>query len=69
MEFSGYKNNKKIFGLVSGGALATTVIADSDFLWDLPQNWSLEEASSVPYSYAMVCRDCKDFPYILIDEK
>lgn len=38
-------------GVIQGGALSNTVIADPDLLWPVPDHWTLEEAASVPLSY------------------
>lgn len=38
-------------GIVSAQALATTVITDSTFLWDVPNHWSLADAATVPVAY------------------
>lgn len=38
-------------GLIKEGALATTVKADSDLLWPVPEHWTLEDAASVPLPY------------------
>lgn len=42
-------------------ALATSVVVDRDYAWEVPANWSLAEASTVPVVYttayyALVCR-------------
>lgn len=34
--------------------LATSVDADRDFLWEIPNSWTLEEAASVPVVYSTV---------------
>lgn len=39
-------------GLVNGDALATAVAAKPDFLWEVPESWTLEEAATVPAVYA-----------------
>lgn len=54
MEFSGYNGKEKVFGLVADGALASSITAESDYVWKIPKNWSLEEAATVPFSYALV---------------
>lgn len=55
MEFSGRDNSgKRVMGLVNDKAVATTVLADPDFLWDVPEDWSLEQASVVPLAYTTV---------------
>lgn len=41
-------------GMVAARSLATTVLADPTFLWEIPANWSLEQASSVPVVYGTV---------------
>lgn len=55
MEFSGYDSKgKRVMGLLPAKGLATTVDADSRFLWDVPESWTLQEAASVPVVYATV---------------
>lgn len=43
----------RVMGLVSGGALGSTVEADPDFLWPVPDHWSLQDAATVPLPYAI----------------
>lgn len=38
-------------GLVKHGALSNLVLANPQTLWDVPQNWTLEEAATVPLVY------------------
>ncbi|RVE51369.1 hypothetical protein evm_003924 [Chilo suppressalis] len=53
LEFSGRaENGRRVMGMVAARALATSVVADSAFLWDVPEAWSLEEAATVPVAYA-----------------
>ncbi|XP_053561686.1 fatty acid synthase [Bombina bombina] len=53
MEFSGYDPaGRRVMGLLPAKGLATVVDADQHFLWDVPENWSLAEAASVPVVYA-----------------
>ncbi|XP_010886932.2 fatty acid synthase [Esox lucius] len=53
MEFSGRApSGKRVMGLLPAKGLATCVDADSRFLWDVPDNWTLEQAASVPVVYA-----------------
>lgn len=53
MEFSGLDpEGKRVMGLLPAKGLATVVDADKRFLWEVPQNWTLEEAASVPVVYA-----------------
>lgn len=55
MEFSGRTaSGKRVLGLVPGGALATSVLAHKDLVWPLPDEWSLEEACTVPRTYSLV---------------
>lgn len=54
MEFSGFtreENPRAVMGLCSAKALATCVEADSRFLWDIPDTWTLAEAATVPVVY------------------
>lgn len=54
-EYSGRDSRgKRVFGMVGGGALATTVLADSTVMWDVPDHWTLEQASTVPRVYSVV---------------
>lgn len=39
-------------GLVKRGSACTTVRAHPKLLWPVPQNWSLEDAATVPLAYA-----------------
>lgn len=39
-------------GMVAARGLASTVLADEGFLWEVPEQWSLEEAATVPVAYA-----------------
>lgn len=51
-EFSGVTDKgRKIMGMGPTGALATHYPLDRTLLWDVPTNWSLEEAASVPLVY------------------
>ncbi|XP_029644700.1 fatty acid synthase isoform X1 [Octopus sinensis] len=55
IEFSGKSpQGKRIMGLLSAKGLATSVDADRDFLWEIPNSWTLEEAASVPVVYSTV---------------
>ncbi|XP_075559822.1 fatty acid synthase-like [Dermacentor variabilis] len=52
-EFSGTDSTgRRVMGLVSSQALATVVAADPDLLWEVPDAWTLEEASTIPLSYS-----------------
>ncbi|CAF94659.1 unnamed protein product, partial [Tetraodon nigroviridis] len=53
MEFSGHDpTGKRVMGLLPARGLATSVDADKRFLWDVPSNWTLQQAASVPVVYA-----------------
>ncbi|CAB3260160.1 unnamed protein product [Arctia plantaginis] len=53
LEFSGRASNgRRVMGMVAACGLASTVLADEGFLWDVPAEWSLEEASTVPVAYS-----------------
>ncbi|XP_067860263.1 fatty acid synthase [Heptranchias perlo] len=53
MEFSGRDpNNRRVMGLLPAKGLATVVDCDMRYLWEVPENWSLEEAASVPVVYS-----------------
>jgi len=55
MEFSGRDTSgKRVIGLVPGGALATSVLVHKDLIWQIPDEWSLEEACTVPRTYSLV---------------
>nr|XP_046232889.1 fatty acid synthase isoform X2 [Scatophagus argus] len=53
MEFSGCDpTGRRVMGLLPAKGLATSVDADKRFLWDVPSNWTLEQAATVPVVYA-----------------
>ncbi|CAB1338338.1 unnamed protein product [Coregonus sp. 'balchen'] len=53
MEFSGRDpSGRRVMGLLPAKGLATCVDADTRFLWDVPDGWTLEQAASVPVVYA-----------------
>ncbi|XP_075072878.1 fatty acid synthase [Mixophyes fleayi] len=53
MEFSGRDpTGKRVMGLLPAKGLATVVDADKRFLWNVPNDWSLADAASVPVVYA-----------------
>lgn len=55
LEFSGRDSQgRRVMGMVAARSLATTVLADPGFLWEVPEKWSLEEASTVPVAYGTV---------------
>nr|XP_029497666.1 fatty acid synthase-like [Oncorhynchus nerka] len=53
MEFSGRDSSgRRVMGLLPAKGLATCVDADTRFLWDIPDSWTLEQAASVPVVYS-----------------
>lgn len=55
LEFSGRDSNgRRVMGMVEARSLATTVLADPGFLWEVPEKWSLEEAATIPVVYGTV---------------
>ncbi|KAL6440739.1 hypothetical protein ACFW04_003291 [Cataglyphis niger] len=38
--------------MVEARGLATTVVADLGFLWEVPDKWTLEQAATIPVAYA-----------------
>lgn len=56
LEFSGRDTKgRRVMGMVAARSLATTVLADPGFLWEVPEKWSLEEAATIPVVYGTVC--------------
>ncbi|KAF2898262.1 hypothetical protein ILUMI_07913 [Ignelater luminosus] len=52
LEFSGRDaTGKRVMGMVDARSLATTCLADPDFLWEVPDKWSLEDAATIPVVY------------------
>jgi fatty acid synthase len=53
LEFAGRDHNgKRVMGMVPAKGLATTVVVDDpEFLWPIPDKWTMEEASTVPVVY------------------
>ncbi|XP_049273436.1 fatty acid synthase-like [Rhipicephalus sanguineus] len=55
LEFSGRDpQGRRVMGLAPGMGMATAVVTNPDSLWEVPESWSLEEASTVPVVYATV---------------
>ncbi|CAG9854644.1 unnamed protein product [Phyllotreta striolata] len=52
-EYSGVTTKgKRIMGMVANEAMALQTHVDEYFTWELPKNWSLKEAATVPCVYA-----------------
>lgn len=55
LEFAGRASDgRRVMGMVAARGLATSILGDPGFLWDVPEKWSLEEAATVPVVYATV---------------
>ncbi|XP_049273459.1 fatty acid synthase-like [Rhipicephalus sanguineus] len=53
LEFSGRDpEGRRVMGAVASEGMATALAADPCFLWEVPESWSLEEASTVPVAYS-----------------
>jgi len=53
MEFSGHdESGNRVMGLLAAKGLASVVDAHRDFLWSVPENWSLKQAATVPVAYS-----------------
>ena len=53
MEFSGrLKDGTRLMGILPAQALATSVVCNTEYTWEVPENWSLKDAATVPVVYA-----------------
>ncbi|XP_042150431.1 fatty acid synthase-like [Ixodes scapularis] len=53
VEFSGRDpSGRRVMGSVEAEGMATVVAAKPGLLWEVPENWSLEEAATVPVAYS-----------------
>ena len=44
-------------GMGSYGCMATMVLPDKEFVWNIPEHWTLEEAATIPVVYGTVSYD------------
>jgi len=53
LEFAGRRsdNGKRVMGMVPFKGIATTLLTYKDYLWDVPDEWTLEDAATVPVVY------------------
>ncbi|XP_063218658.1 fatty acid synthase-like [Bacillus rossius redtenbacheri] len=52
LEFSGRDlSGRRVMGMVASDAFATMVYADPKLLWEVPDSWTLEDATTVPVVY------------------
>ncbi|CAO1363317.1 unnamed protein product [Diamesa hyperborea] len=55
LEFAGRDSTgKRIMAMVQAKSLATTCVAQRNMMWDVPEKWTMEQASTVPCVYATV---------------
>lgn len=55
LEFSGRDGKgNRVMALVAAKSLATSCVVNKNWLWKIPDNWTMEEASSVPCVYSTV---------------
>ncbi|XP_051160074.1 fatty acid synthase-like [Leptopilina boulardi] len=53
-EYSGINSKgSKVMGIAANGAFSNYITADTDYTWKIPDNWSLEDAATVPLAYAV----------------
>ncbi|GFT94664.1 fatty acid synthase [Trichonephila clavipes] len=54
VEFSGREDGtgKRVCGFAPARAMATSILADPEYCFDVPDNWTLEDAATVPIVYA-----------------
>lgn len=54
-EYSGItESGRRLMGMLTTGAMATHVECDESLTWAVPENWTLEEAATVPVVYGTV---------------
>ncbi|XP_051173561.1 fatty acid synthase-like [Leptopilina boulardi] len=53
-EYSGidFRGNK-VMGISSDGSFSNSISSDADYIWKVPDNWSLEDAVTVPLVYTI----------------
>lgn len=55
LEFSGRDSTgKRIMAMVQAKSLATTCVASRNMIWQIPETWTMEQASTVPCVYSTV---------------
>ena len=53
MEFSGRdESGNRVMGLLAAKGLASVVDVHRDFVWRVPDDWTLEQAATVPVAYS-----------------
>lgn len=56
-DFSGVINGKRIMGVCPYGSIGLQCKADKELIWEIPEEWTLEDAATVPVVYVTV-RSC-----------
>lgn len=61
MEYAGkLPDGKRVMGITpNGGSVANLIAADKDLMVEIPQNWTLEEASTIPIAYTVALHALK----------
>ncbi|XP_017099797.2 fatty acid synthase [Drosophila bipectinata] len=55
LEFSGRDSRgRRVMAMVTAKSLATNCLANKNLMWEIPKDWTMEEASTVPCVYATV---------------
>lgn len=53
IEYSGVdESGKRLMGLVDFGGIATNILVDERYAWEVPDNWNLKDAATVPVAYS-----------------
>ncbi|CAB3255958.1 unnamed protein product [Arctia plantaginis] len=54
MDFSGIDSDgERVMGIIPSGTLSSTIEADPNLIWPVPEHWTLQDAATVPLPYAM----------------
>ncbi|XP_033218585.1 fatty acid synthase-like [Belonocnema kinseyi] len=54
LEYSGIDpKGTRVMGISAGGTLSNFTSTDADYIWTIPENWSLEDAATVPLAYTI----------------
>ncbi|XP_043492367.1 fatty acid synthase-like [Polistes fuscatus] len=52
VEYSGLdEKGRRVMGLVDNFTISNEISADPDFTWIIPENWSFEDAATIPQAY------------------
>ena len=53
LEYCGIKSNgQRVMGVVENRGMTNLTVADPNLAWNIPDNWSFEDAATVPCVYA-----------------